>query len=68
MCSSPRPGRLRDIHADPARARAQAHFTWRRIGQQLEALYARLAGAPAAQGDQERMVANARAASLRAFV
>ncbi|MFX1675773.1 glycosyltransferase [Paraburkholderia sp. A2WS-5] len=67
--------RLRDIHADPAqartmgeagRARAQAHFTWRRIGQQLEALYARLAGAPA-QGEHERMVANARAASLRAF-
>lgn len=44
--------RLLAVHADPARARAmgeagraraQAHFTWRQIGLQLEDLYAQLA-------------------------
>ncbi|MCG5075114.1 glycosyltransferase [Paraburkholderia tagetis] len=79
--------RLRDIHADPARARAmgeagraraQAHFTWRQIGLQLEALYAQLAAVPAGehehqhehqqreQREHQQAESNARAVALRA--
>jgi len=51
--------RLRDLHADPARARAmgeagrvraQTYFTWRQIGLELEDVYAQLAGKRAVSG------------------
>lgn len=67
-------GRLLSIHAAPERARAmgeagrkraQAHFTWRQIGLELEDAYAQLAGVRIDTAERERETVPGRA--QRAF-
>ncbi|POR45808.1 glycosyltransferase involved in cell wall biosynthesis [Paraburkholderia eburnea] len=68
--------RLHALYADPeqaramgkaGRARAEAYFTWRRIGLELEEIYARLVGSRAAPSSRRRADADSESAAAQSL-